>query len=161
MLSTIARAELFLRAVADSPASLDAARARELASALLAHRQAVALAYGLPPPPDGSENGGGERGEAARGAEPRPLVLTHPVTIDFGGARVLCRCGHTFPLRDSRELTHFVACPACKRSDRVQRVENLLRARHASLVDERIPWPDCMVAKDPLRARLTSAEAHR
>ncbi len=143
MLSTIARAELFLRAVADSPASLDAARARELASALLAHRQAVALAYGLPLPPDGSENGGGERGEAARGAEPRPLVLTHPAAIDFGGAGDLCLASRS-PSHDLVEVADAMRALFPKAAH-----DCLLR--ECSIVD----------SYDTARARLTSAEARR
>lgn len=128
MLLSLHRAEAFLRTlttgrVPAQVASLAALHADELA----ARRRALGAALGIPPPPDGPGNGSGERGEAARGAEPRPAVLTHAVAIDFGAARVLCPCGHTFALRDARELTHFVACPKCMHVA-LGRVENLRRA---------------------------------
>lgn len=124
MLSTLQRAEEFLRALAANGRN-DVQLAATLADSLSLHRRAVSIAYGFPPPPDGRTNGLGERGSSARGAEPRLL-------LDFGAARCVCDCGHTFALRDSRPLTHFASCPKCKRAAGPLRIENLLRAQELS-----------------------------
>lgn len=131
MLALLARVEAFLREIGRdySPDERVNLLAEELRTKVLTFKAELGLFSDAPP--GASPNGCGERGEAARGAEPRPPIRIEP---DFGAARVLCACGNKFALRDARPLTHFVACPVCKRvvgkvyqGAFTTRVENVLR----------------------------------
>lgn len=132
MLSSLLRAEGFLRALAANPAAFDLTAANALADALAAHRSNLVRSLGLDTSPDGSSNGLGERGSAARGAEPRLL-------LDWSSARVVCqRTGKVAALSSTPELTHYVTCTCCKKP---AHVANLRREAVLGVYGEPSAWP--------------------